>query len=345
MNKRIVPLTYTRILVRMLHLSEFRTVDLLAGTDLKLDRLLGDEKYIPLRDQYQIIENAIKLAPDRRLGAEVGSRVGLPSHGLVGVAALAADTLLDALTLIAKFYELRAPFFDFKIDQEGSELVVSVKEVDSLTSDVSTFLLEAVMSMIQSACEQIIGRNLQDGKIIFSYPEPHHAEHYDQVFNSQVVFVNQEYCQYRFPLEVAKTSIPTRDQAIYLQAELDCRELLAKIFESDNSSSKVKSFLFSQEGKFLSLTEVAKLLSLSPRSLIRRLKKEGTSYQQLLDDERKKLANQYLADPGTTIEVVALALGYEYIANFRRAFKRWYGITPSKFRQQLIGSGGRLGEG
>ena len=75
-----------------------------------------------------------------------------------------------------------------------------------------------------------------------------------------------------------------------------------------------------------SLDLVSQQLYMTPRTLHRRLQKEGTSYQKLLDEVRHSLAIKYLESGLLNIQEIAYALDYSDSANFRRAFKRWESI-------------------
>lgn len=74
---------------------------------------------------------------------------------------------------------------------------------------------------------------------------------------------------------------------------------------------------------------VAQRLKMSPRTLRRRLKDEGTSHQRLLDDLRHELSLKLLDVEGLGIDEVALRLGFSESTSFHRAFKRWTGMTPA----------------
>lgn len=81
--------------------------------------------------------------------------------------------------------------------------------------------------------------------------------------------------------------------------------------------------------------DVAALLGLTDRTLQRRLQAESTSYQQLLDDTRRELARQYLGEPRHSLADVADLLGFVDQSNLFRACRRWFGMPPGRYRQQL----------
>jgi AraC-like DNA-binding protein len=84
-----------------------------------------------------------------------------------------------------------------------------------------------------------------------------------------------------------------------------------------------------------SLGDIANRLALSERTLRRRLRALGTSYNKILRDLRSSTAQEWLRDGTLTIESIAWRLGYTETANFRHAFKRWTGQSPQAFRHQL----------
>ncbi len=79
---------------------------------------------------------------------------------------------------------------------------------------------------------------------------------------------------------------------------------------------------------------IASALHLSQRSLQRKLKQAGTSYQEILDQLRKELAQQYLQQSHLSINEISYLLGFTNVNSFTRAFNLWTGQPPSRFRQR-----------
>ena len=80
------------------------------------------------------------------------------------------------------------------------------------------------------------------------------------------------------------------------------------------------------------ITDVARELGLSVRTLQRRIDEEGTTFRDLLLEVRQELVRKYFAQPGIQINEVAFQLGYEDTNSFYRAFRNWEGTTPSQWR-------------
>ena len=77
---------------------------------------------------------------------------------------------------------------------------------------------------------------------------------------------------------------------------------------------------------------MAERLHLTPRTLIRRLKEHGSSFQQLLDEARHRDSMRLLEDPTMTHADIAARLGYSTASNFSRAFRSWTNSTPGSAR-------------
>jgi AraC-like DNA-binding protein len=81
------------------------------------------------------------------------------------------------------------------------------------------------------------------------------------------------------------------------------------------------------------LSDVARDLGLSERTLQRRITEEGASFRELLIEARQELGRQLLSDPSAEIDEVACLLGYQDASSFYRAFRYWEGVTPSRWRE------------
>mgnify|MGYP005992823787 FL=1 len=70
---------------------------------------------------------------------------------------------------------------------------------------------------------------------------------------------------------------------------------------------------------------------MSPRTFHDKLKKEHTSYQKLLDETRQQLAQKYMQEMDIQISELTYMLGFSDASSFSRAFKRWFGVSPSQY--------------
>jgi AraC-like DNA-binding protein len=88
-------------------------------------------------------------------------------------------------------------------------------------------------------------------------------------------------------------------------------------------------------GERPSISNIAREVSTSARTLQRRLNAYGTSYQQVLDDVRHDTARRLLHTTDIEFAEIAFLLGFEELNSFIRAFRRWEGQTPKQWRDGM----------
>jgi AraC-like DNA-binding protein len=115
--------------------------------------------------------------------------------------------------------------------------------------------------------------------------------------------------------------------------ERHARELFRDLPVSGTLTDQVRHMIRDELDRgTVSMETIAARLHMSVRTLGRRLSDEGTTYQNVLAEIRRQLATRYLREPKLSVDEVALLLGFSDVAVFRRAFKRWTGLTPGEFR-------------
>jgi AraC-like DNA-binding protein len=87
-----------------------------------------------------------------------------------------------------------------------------------------------------------------------------------------------------------------------------------------------------------SAEHVARALHVSVRTLQRRLVVAGTTFREVADRVRGELAQEHLVDPRTSITEVAYLLGFSDETSFNRAFRRWTGESPGRWRRRRVGA-------
>lgn len=85
-------------------------------------------------------------------------------------------------------------------------------------------------------------------------------------------------------------------------------------------------------GKFPSVERIAEGLAMSSRTLRRKLGQHNVRYQDLLDDERRQVAEDYLLNTTMTIQQISDQFSFNDPQNFSHAFRRWHGMTATEFR-------------
>jgi AraC-like DNA-binding protein len=167
----------------------------------------------------------------------------------------------------------------------------------------------------------------------FTHAEPGHRAEYDRIFDAPVVFgsdrnawlMDEAFLAFRQPASDTYA-------AHALKAHADA--LLERLEVSQTTRGRVEQLLAPMLGRRVMVETVASELGLSRQTLLRRLKSEGTTFEQVADELRNKLALQYLTRQRLPVKRVANDLGYSDATAFARAFKRWTGSSPRTYVTQ-----------
>jgi AraC-like DNA-binding protein len=158
------------------------------------------------------------------------------------------------------------------------------------------------------------------------------AEEYARVFRCTVEKSAAEYALV-FDREYQQEPLLTANYNIQ-------QALLRRVYDSMTVTTgvlgeKIRHYLLTNAYLGIpSLNEIAANFNVSPRTLQRKLKEEGISYQDVADEVRKSLAIHYLEEGGYPVKEISYMLGYNELSAFTRAFKRWTGRTPVSFQKE-----------
>ena len=192
---------------------------------------------------------------------------------------------------------------------------------------------DATVAVFVRMCRAAYGEHFEPMRITLQHPDPGCAHRYREEFRCPVGFSQQEYAIWVDPdsaVEPLATANPelvrVNDQIVtdYL-ARLDRGDIVMQV------RSKLIEHLPSGGGDE---SEIAAQLALSLRSLQRKLKQHGETFSGLLEATRRELGRDYVRDSQHSFNEIAYLLGFTEPANFSRAFRRWYGKSPSEYRQQ-----------
>jgi AraC-like DNA-binding protein len=103
----------------------------------------------------------------------------------------------------------------------------------------------------------------------------------------------------------------------------------------------VRQLLVASPGHLPGIEETAERLHVSSRTLRRRLDREGTTFRRLVDEVRRRLAEDLLTAGELSVEQIAHRLGYGATPAFSAAFTRWTGVSPREYRRGRVTSPGR----
>ena len=303
--------------------------------DARLDIALLDDpagRY-SIDDVSRLWELAVARSGKVTLGLSKELAVAYGKLGVVGHAMMACPTLLAALERLVRYMNVVSNAATFALTREAEGYWFELGHLGG-ERPVPRQRVEFGMLTVLSFCSWITGRDFHAEAVEFVYPEPADASPHLQTFCCPVRFGRPAN---RALLREAELALPlsARDPAMAALHERLVEEELERL-EGTSTSRRVRRFLAEGLARAEPRREqVAAALKLSDRTLQRRLQAEGTSFQQLLDDTRRELAQLYLRKPLHSLSHVAEQLGFEDPSNFFRACKRWFGESPGRYRARF----------
>lgn len=329
-----IPTTYTQLVARELGLQLKDIPQLLANTSLSAEALLADNTQLSTTQQLRIIDNALALTDDPIFGLTLGQQMGPSTHGALGFLANTSATLMQAFQALTAYSPTRMNFVRLEFNPQPEETIFKC-HFDIELSPEALRCLSEMCAMVMFACaETILGRPAHEIEIGFSYPKPRHGDRYSEFLPGEVKFGMGELVA-RLPTALMEAENAAANREAYLMAKAQCDRMLSQLNSSANSYQfKIEKLMLSNPAGVPSEEEVAAALFMSKRTLARHLKTEGSSFRQIRDSILARQAASYLRDNRLPVETVATLLNYHDSASFRRAFKRWYGVTPKTYKQQ-----------
>ena len=177
------------------------------------------------------------------------------------------------------------------------------------------------------SCVSCAARTGRRPRFFFPHAKPWDVNPYQRLFRAPLRF-DSEFCALRFPVHWLDRPVRDADPAQLRIADTEARaeghgDLLQQVYRA------LRILLLHGQS---SGDEVAQMLAMHRRTLNRRLRAQGATFQLVLDRVRFDVARQLLADTQVAIDDVAAALGYASISPFMRSFRRWSGTTPGQWR-------------
>lgn len=332
LDKQLIPVGQIRASVDWFVRKGYAIEEVLDSTGLTPAFLENESHKASYRQRIRQLENMIKLSDEPGFWLKEEPDTTISAYGLLGYAMMSSATLHRAVAIATKYHKMAGAMFDLEFLQDHEDAVLRVHHLLA-RDEVGQMVVEELFHGITPLISLLLGREHTPKEIRLSYRAPPYLDLYAGAFRCPVKF-DQLFCEYRFDAALLDEPLADADADTAKICEESCQALLGEMDIGDDMVSRICRVLLSVPGTFPCLDDIADKLHLGPRTLRRRLKDLDTSYQKILDDVRKELAIQYLTTTDLSTQQVSDLLGYTEVTNFRRAFVKWVGNSPFKFRKR-----------
>ncbi len=298
-----------------------------AGVDQHI--LPGGHGTIPLANFTRMAEYVGEAASNSAASWLIGENYDLAELGEVGAAVTSAKTLGSALRRLTDNFELLQDSSRLSLETDADAATISYRILDpSIWPRYHDALFS--MGIIAKIVRMAVPDAMESFELGFECSKRDTGLHLSQ---SQMAF-ECEANSIRIPIALLDRAMPTS------QVSSDLKSLSSALTEKRRSRSaceRLADIIFGRlsDGD-INQDCLASEIGMSSRTMRRRLADEATSFQQLLDECRMRQAVlEFQVRPFASIADVALRLGYAEHSTFTRAFSRWVGTPPQRFRSEM----------
>ena len=267
-------------------------------------------------------------------GLLVGQRATIQSFGLVGRLMTVSNTLGEALQeFVLGFPDQNrgaVPTLVVTDDLALLSFVVYQPNVEGVAQ-----ILDAALASTVVAIRAVCGAEWHPLEVMLPRTVPADTEPFRRHFQAPIHY-NEETATLIFPAQDLDLPLPGSDPLLRSLVQEKVRSHKGGLH--DDFPDDIRRLLRTQlAGHLSSADEIAHVLGVHRRTLSRRLMSRagGGGYRSLANETRYAVAQQLLRDTQIPISQVVAALGYSEASAFTRAFRRWSGVTPTAWRQQL----------
>lgn len=304
---------------------------LLGVAGIRADELNKDR--LPIDHITRLWRAAASLSQDAGFGLKAGLHVGPASFNVVSFILQSAATLRDAFATAQKYQRLISDGGRIQLlpGDEASWLVYHPRQGDLA---FSPHQIEAVLAAIVRFAKWLSPSGLGLQVVRFSHAQLGPRAGYRQAFGCPVEF-EQAYSGLLVSNAVLDRALPQANPQLAQVHEQHAALHLKALTDEGQFDHLVRTWLITHQGPPLpTRTDAARAFGLSERTFARRLLACGTHFAAMLDELRKELALQQVAQTQEPFEDIALHLGFAGASPFYRAFDRWVGTTPGEWRQR-----------
>jgi len=308
--------------------------ELAARAGIELADLQDQDNRVPMPNYIALMRAAKDLTGDPALALHWGETVDLSEVSIVGLIMNASETMMDAFVQMNRFGKLAIevegvgdrPRFQQTMDSRGVWLVDARANPDDFPE-----LTEVTFARQTCGPRRFLPRP-HVLEVHVTHKAPAYRAEYDRIFQCPVVF-ESNWNAMRMDMTLSSHRVALQPRYVFGVLSERAKELLKELESSKTARGRVESLLMPilHTGE-VSMETISAKMGVSRQTLFRRLKAEGATFEQVLDELRHRLSLHYLSGKKASVNETAYLVGFSDPAAFSRAFKRWTGKSPKEMR-------------
>ncbi|BBB30492.1 AraC family transcriptional regulator [Neptunomonas japonica] len=257
----------------------------------------------------------------------------LGTFQMMGQLSINSPSLYKALKRATRFYSLVTDDYSFRLVRKGDECTFIYTPKDN-EADKEHLIIEFTLIVWHRFASWLVGKHIPLSSTSFSYPSPAHVDEYKFMYPSPHKF-NQDQNSFSFSSQYLNLPIIQNEESLHAFINRSPVDIFLKPRNDESFSTRIRLYIepLVFDG-FPDFDTVAEKLCMANQTLRRKLKAEGTSYQQIKDLVRRDIAIYHLTQQSLSISEISCLVGFTEPGAFIRAFKNWTGVTPGDYRKE-----------
>ena len=326
--------TFILPIAQALRLRGLDAMEVIESAGIDPSGVINSDRRIPVDSMQKLMQTCIDLSDDEAFGLFAAEQIQPQVlHGL-GLAWLASDTVYDGLKRTVRFGQLMSTGVTLRLEEAG-EFVQLIIDRNIVPEGYVYASGDFGVGMILRMCRLALGEFIAPVKVEFERPAPTNPEQFEYFLCCPASF-ECETTQITFYLPDIQEPLATGNPALARINDAQTQSYLDSFLAQTTSRKVVGKIVEKLPDGPPNQQQIADSLNVSNRTLQRKLKSEGTSFMDLLQDTRMQLARSYLMQPTRSVVETSYLLGFSEPSTFSRAFKRWTGQAPAEFRDNPI---------
>ncbi|WP_234733069.1 AraC family transcriptional regulator [Tellurirhabdus bombi] len=312
--------------------------DLIQAVGVKPEQLGDPDGRIPIPTVQALWHEAITATGDPALALHMSEMINPAAIGVLAYVMMHCPTLEKALDKLCQYQDIVCEGVVTKMQKSGDQfsMVLQIISPDIIYLD---HVLNSELSIYLAAMRALTNQPVAAKEISFAYPRPLDSREHERIFAPARLTFDAPETKMIMDASWLDTPILNAHPGLFPLFEQRAENLLSQLRTSNGTTLKVRvkeEIIELLKGEEPTLAAVADRLSMGLRTLQLHLKEEGVTYQQLLDEVRRDLAEQHLRDSHLSTTDIAYLLGYSEPSVFYRSFKKWTGSTPGDYRSSRL---------
>ncbi|MFT5779351.1 MAG: AraC-like DNA-binding protein [Crocinitomicaceae bacterium] len=312
--------------------------DIITASGVPFEELCSETSTVDVETYNNVVGAAVKATNDPFFGLHAGENLNLVAAGLIAQIAHSSSTVKEALEYCCQFANLGCSALAVQLSEIPEAYKFSMNPdkgwMQSAPESVQ-HTIDGYLAFTVREFQSLIGNKNYPKEIWLSRKSPQNWKELQRVVGCDIKFEQGEDALL-FHKKDVELPVVTSDYALLQVLVKHAEEKRSTLDGQDGFYERVKRSLINLiKPDFPTIESIAGHLNMSVRSFQRKLKLEGHSYKEVVDDLKQEFAFDYLKQSDLNISEIAYLLNYADASAFIRSFKRWTGKTPNEYRMSL----------